>query len=900
MPPSSDPERFLLDFFKINNNEQTFYILKGLYEIYKSSKGYTEFLKDTTGLINLVEKYEIMLSVSSKTKGNLKKIKDMLERLNIDVKELERLSKSISSALINNIYNVCISIQSYYNDKKLPMVFKYSCHEMLPDPYKADPNYPNRLKFFLTTVLRMKNSYESTVRFSTDLIDYYSKKLGKDYDISNIKDFFDKLRSANNFLLDSSFISAIQEITGVLMDSTKYLCEISYYLTPQKIRGKKPSTIIEYEPSIDDIAKYSIAFLRFILEKTSSFQNFIPLAGLNLIKLRDIANQMLEMLSKINLNDLESYLTNQGKLKLSQIYTGDLLFFTFFNLADALDIYDDYIYEIRNAVLSVPLEKRIEITRSILGLKDVDDMDMSCRDVYNFILNINKISYEIHSGGNIAELIDSLRKYVFIRDCIIYAFKDIALLTQNIISSKEIMYLSMSLRIDNYIYNTSAIQLLDRIIGDYNDYDRLANDLHEFKEWINGLKKLDLAQKLSESLVKVESGDPPTNSKISLDEVKGKIIKREQANVREVKGIYEFKTSNRIIMAMPVIYDMWKEIGDDGIEYSHLVNWLSKRLDIDDDREVNELAIKYLNALYYAGLIKLEKKPTNKPSDTKQTPKSEKGEITINAIGIPTGARWKFVLARGNEYLEFDGNESSMRIEAKEGDNLTFYDVTVNDVIYVPYPRTYTIRSSDLSKGVLDVKYYVSPPPSVQNSGKTSVKTSEVLKTPEARQSPKPQQQGSSLFEYLTEPEGIAIAGIIFSILFIIGLIEIASEFQYFNILFEALTIMDIFFQLAIMGLLVSAVTNPYNSHKKGLYVIMISIIMFFFSIPIIKYAIVLIIFIVSDIISGIYLATSETSLSLSSLNFQLLSLLRLRRWWLRLRFRTLTRLWRLEDFTSC
>nr|WP_275944783.1 hypothetical protein [Saccharolobus solfataricus] len=32
------------------------------------------------------------------------------------------------------------------------------------------------------------------------------------------------------------------------------------------------------------------------------------------------------------------------------------------------------------------------------------------------------------------------------------------------------------------------------------------------------LKKLDLDQKLSESLVKVVSGDPPTNSKMSLDE----------------------------------------------------------------------------------------------------------------------------------------------------------------------------------------------------------------------------------------------------------------------------------------------------------------------------------------------------------------------------------------------
>lgn len=97
-----DPERSLLDFFKSNNSEQTFYILKGLYEIYKSSEGYTEFLKDTTGLINLVAKYETMLSISSNTKGNLKKIKDMLERLNIDVKELERLSKvlPLSSLII--------------------------------------------------------------------------------------------------------------------------------------------------------------------------------------------------------------------------------------------------------------------------------------------------------------------------------------------------------------------------------------------------------------------------------------------------------------------------------------------------------------------------------------------------------------------------------------------------------------------------------------------------------------------------------------------------------------------------------------------------------------------------------------------------------------------------------
>ncbi|SAI85047.1 hypothetical protein [Saccharolobus solfataricus] len=85
MSSSFDPERSLLDFFKSNNSEQTFYILKGLYEIYKS-KGYTEFLKDITGLINLVAKYETMLSISSNTKGNLKKIKDMLERLNIDVR----------------------------------------------------------------------------------------------------------------------------------------------------------------------------------------------------------------------------------------------------------------------------------------------------------------------------------------------------------------------------------------------------------------------------------------------------------------------------------------------------------------------------------------------------------------------------------------------------------------------------------------------------------------------------------------------------------------------------------------------------------------------------------------------------------------------------------------------
>nr|WP_252972966.1 hypothetical protein [Saccharolobus solfataricus] len=63
---------------------------------------------------------------------------------------------------------------------------------------------------------------------------------------------------------------------------------------------------------------------------------------------------------------------------------------------------------------------------------------------------------------------------------------------------------------------------------------------------------------------------------------------------------------------------------------------------------------------------------------------------------------------------------------------------------------------------------------------------------------------------------------------------------------------MDIFFQLAIMGLLVSAVTNPYNSHKKGSYIIIISIIMFFFSIPIIEYVIFFIIF---DIAVGISLA---------------------------------------------
>nr|WP_252972967.1 hypothetical protein [Saccharolobus solfataricus] len=77
---------------------------------------------------------------------------------------------------------------------------------------------------------------------------------------------------------------------------------------------------------------------------------------------------------------------------------------------------------------------------------------------------------------------------------------------------------------------------------------------------------------------------------------------------------------------------MWKEIGDDGIEYSHLVNWLSKRLDIDDDRKVNEIAIKYLNASYYAGLIKLEEKPTTKPPDTEQT---RKREITINRNRYP-------------------------------------------------------------------------------------------------------------------------------------------------------------------------------------------------------------------------------------------------------------------------
>ncbi|AAK41613.1 hypothetical protein [Saccharolobus solfataricus] len=826
MSSSFDPERSLLDFFKSNNSEQTFYILKGLYEIYKS-KGYTEFLKDITGLINLVAKYETMLSISSNTKGNLKKIKDMLERLNIDVKELERLSKSIASDLINNINDVCISIQGYYNDKKLPMVFKYSCHEMLPDPYNADHNYPARLKYFLTTVLRMRNSYESTVRFSTDLIDYYSKKLG--YDISNIKDFSEKLRFVTNSLLDPSFISTLQGITKVLMDSTEYLCVISYYLTPQKIRGKKPSTIIEYEPLIDNIIKYSSYFLRFIFEKTDRFLNFIPSAGLNLTELRNIANQMLEILSKINLNVLESYLTNQGELKLSQIYTGDLLFFTFFNLADALNIYDDYIYKIRNAVLSVPLENRIAITRSILGLKDVEDINMSCRDVHNFILNMNEISNEIYSGGNIAELIDSLRKYVFIRDSINYAFKDVALLMQNVLYSKEITYLSMSLHVENYIHNTSAIELLDRIRIDYNDYNRLINNLHEFRDWINVLKKLDLDQKLSESLVKVVSGDPPTNSKMSLDEVIGKIIKREQANVEEVKGtgIYEFRTDNRVIRAMPVIYDMWKEIGDDGIEYSHLVNWLSKRLDIDDDRKVNEIAIKYLNASYYAGLIKLEEKPTTKPPDTEQT---RKREITINAIGIPTGARWKFILARENKYLNFDTNESSIRIKAQEKDNLTFYDVTIGNVIYVPYPRTYTIRSSDLSKGVLDVKYNVSSPQSSQRTGKTNVQTNVKI----------------------SKPKGTATAGVILSIVYIIELIVIASGFQYSNILFEALTVMDIFFQLAIMGLLVSAVTNPYNSHKKGSYIIIISIIMFFFSIPIIEYVIFFIIF---DIAVGISLA---------------------------------------------
>ncbi|BDB98493.1 hypothetical protein [Saccharolobus caldissimus] len=819
-----DPERSLLDFFKSNNSEQTFYILKGLYEIYKSSEGYTEFLKDTTGLINLVAKYETMLSISSNTKGNLKKIKDMLERLNIDVKELERLSKSIAFELVNNINDVCISIQGYYNDKKPPMVFKYSCHEMLPDPYTADQYYPARLKYFLTVVLRMRNSYESTVRFSTDLIDYYSKKLG--YDAANIKDFSEKLRFVNS-LLDSSFILTLQEITKVLTDSTEYLCEISYYLTPQKIKGKKPLTILEYEPSIDNIIKYSSYFLRFILEKTDRFLNFIPSVNLNLTKLKDIADQMLAVLSKINPNDLESYLTNQGELELSQIYTGDLLFFTFFNLADALNIYDDYIYEIRNSILSLSLENRIVITRSILGLKDVEDVNMSCRDVYNFILNIYKISNEIYSGGNVAELMDSLRKYVFIKDSISYAFKDVALLTQNIISSKEITYLSMSLHLENYIYNTSAIQLINRIIIDSNDYNRLANDLHEFKDWINGLKKLGLDQKLSESLVKVVSGDPPTNNKISFDEVMQKIIKREEANVEEVKGtgIYEFRMGNRVIRAMPVIYDMWKEIGDNGTEYSNLVNWLSKRLDIDDDRRANELVLKYLDALYYAGLIKLEEKYKQgiKPPDTEQTPKRE---ITINAIGIPTGVRWKFILSRGNKYLNFDTNESSIRIKVQENDNLTFYDVTIGNVIYVPYPRTYTITSSDLSRGVVNVNYNVSTPP----PGKTKVQTNVKI----------------------SKPKGTVTVGVILSIIYIITLIGIASVFQYFNILFEVLAVIDIFFQLAIMGLLISAVTNPYNSHKKGLYVIITSIIMFFFSIPIIEYTLLFIIF---DIIVGISLA---------------------------------------------
>ncbi|MEM4797348.1 MAG: hypothetical protein QW773_08235 [Saccharolobus sp.] len=821
MSSSFDPERSLLDFFKSNNSEQTFYILKGLYEIYKSGEGYVEFLKDITGLINLVVKYETMLSASSNTKGNLKKMKDTLEKLNIDVKELERLSKNIASELVDNINDVCISIQGYYNDKKLPMVFKYNCHEMLPDPYTADHNYPARLKYFLLIVLRMRNSYESTVRFSTDLIDYYSKKLG--YDISNIKDFSEKLRFVNNSLLDSSSILTLQGITKVLMDSTDYLCEISCYLTPQKIRGKKPSTIIEYDPLIDNIIKYSSYFLRFVFEKTDRFLNFIPSAGLNLTKLRNIVNQMLEILSKINPNDLESYLTNQGELKLSQIYNGDLLFFTFFNLADALNIYDDYIYKIRNAVLSVPLENRITITRNVLGLKDVEDVNMSCRDVHNFILNMHEISNEIYSGGNIVELIDSLRKYVFIRDSINYAFKDVALFIQNVLSSKEISYLSTSPQVGNYIYNTSATQLFDRIKIDYNDYNGLANNIHEFKDWLNGLKKLDLDQKLSESLVKVMSGDPPTNSKISLDEIMEKIIKREEANVKEVKetGMYEFRMGNRVIIAMPVIYDMWKEIGDGGIEYSHLVNWLSERLDIDDNRKINDLLIKYLNASYYAGLIKLEEKPTTKPPDTEETLKRE---ITINAIGIPTGARWKFILARGNKYLNFDTNESSIRIKAQEKDNLTFYDV-----------RTYTITSNDLSKGVLDVNYNVSspprnqPPPS-QKIGKTNVQTG--VKISKFKQT--------------------VTAGVILSIIYIIVLIVAASEFQYFNTLFEALAVMDIFFQLTIMGLLISAVSNPYKSHKRGLYVIIISIIMFFFSIPILGYTILFIIF---DIAAGISLA---------------------------------------------
>ncbi|MCH4815858.1 hypothetical protein MLJ63_08865 [Saccharolobus shibatae] len=161
--------------------------------------------------------------------------------------------------------------------------------------------------------------------------------------------------------------------------------------------------------------------------------------------------------------------------------------------------------------------------------------------------------------------------------------------------------------------------------------------------------------------------------------------------------------------------------------------------------------------------------------------------------------------------------------------------VTIGNVIYVPYPRTYTITSNDLSKGVLDVNYNVSspprnqPPPS-QKIGKTNVQTG--VKISKFKQT--------------------VTAGVILSIIYIIVLIVAASEFQYFNTLFEALAVMDIFFQLTIMGLLISAVSNPYKSHKRGLYVIIISIIMFFFSIPILGYTILFIIF---DIAAGISLA---------------------------------------------
>ncbi|TRM82496.1 hypothetical protein DJ524_00415 [Sulfolobus sp. D5] len=627
--PERDPESLLLEYFKKSGAERGFFILKGLNDFVKNFSEYREFINDQEKLFNVITEYQLMLSIAKQLttrRGGLRTLERVLSD-RFDIRALEKTSQSLAADLERKLSEECSTIVGYYNQSKFPIVLNKDCTQLYTDPYNnADYNFPSRLLSFAYYVAKIRYSYNAVNKVSRDFFQYYAEKVNYN---NRFGDIGDAIRTVNEVLLNPGSIQSLRDSARILRDVARFLCDMCIYLGffPVEVNANRDS--VEHLSKLEQYLWDSTRkILYYIKDHTSDFLNLIPQNTFNAISYTDFrsaltttVNTLINVLQNKDIKKLESILTNGGQLSLLQAYMADLLFFIFFSIVDALDLYNNDTKLVKDLILKIPYEDRLRISSSILGIGTGSQRikSLSCWEIYDRTQILNDISRQVYTNETtVTGAISSLYNYVLLSMETKYTTEDIVKMFKKILSSKAMMiYLA------GYPEYSDTVKLLDRL-ENIRDYTTLINDLVNLNDVINKLRDDKIIDRLSTMLIKVVKGEPPNPEKLDYTTISSKVVRKREVNISMIKNSeqYDFESDTRVVRTLPPIYQMWSVIKD-GDSVVDVVNNVKKSFGISDDNLAIRMTMFYLNTLASVDLIWFEEKAPEKTKN-QQKMKTEK------------------------------------------------------------------------------------------------------------------------------------------------------------------------------------------------------------------------------------------------------------------------------------